>query len=145
MNDLIQQHLFRSKERMKRHADKKRTERQFQVGDMVFLKLQPYIQTSLAPRANQKLAFKYYGPFKVIARVGSVAYTLELPSYSAVHPTFHVSQLKKAVLPNTQVSPILPADVELPRVPAAILQRRQASIGEQVLVPWSDWPLEMAT
>jgi len=145
MNDLIQQYLFRSKERMKRHADKKRTERQFQVGDMVFLKLQPYIQTSLAPRANQKLAFKYYGPFKVIARVGSVAYTLELPSYSAVHPTFHVSQLKKAVLPNTQVSPILPADVELPRVPAAILQRRQTSTGEQVLVRWSDWPLEMAT
>jgi hypothetical protein len=47
MQRLIQQHLMRAQERMKRQADKHRPERQFNIGDMVFLKLQPYIQTSM--------------------------------------------------------------------------------------------------
>lgn len=104
MSDLILHHLARAKERMKRQADKHRSEQQFNVGDLVFVKLQPYVHTTLAHRANQKLAFKFFGPFKVLARVGMMAYTLELPPTSAVHPTFHVSQLKKAVLPGTIVS-----------------------------------------
>lgn len=91
VSELIQQHLHRAKEHMKRQADKNRSERHFEVGDLVFLRLQPYIQTTLAHRTNQKLAFKYFGPFKVIARVGTVAYTLELPPSCAIHPTFHVS------------------------------------------------------
>lgn len=141
MSDLIQQHLACAKERMKRQADKNRTERTFQVGDLVLVKLQPYVQTTLAPRSNQKLAFKYFGPFKITTRVGTVAYTLDLPSSSAVHPTFHVSQLKKVVLPGTPVSSLFPTDIDLPRVPTAILQRRRAPTaagdGEQVLVQWS--------
>jgi len=66
MNRLIQQHLFRAQNRMKMQADKKRSERSFAVGDSVYLKLQPYVQSSLAPRAHQKLAFKYFGPFSII-------------------------------------------------------------------------------
>jgi len=121
MNDLILQHLSRAKERMKRQADKNRSERQFQVGDMVFLKMQPYVQSTLAARANQKLAFKYYGPFKILARVGFVAYKLELPSPTSIHPVFYVSQLKQAILPGTLVTPSLPADIELHRIPEEIL------------------------
>jgi hypothetical protein len=56
-----------------------RSERQFEVGDMVFLKLQPYIQTSVAPRSNQKLAFKFFDPFKILSKVGQVAYKLDPP------------------------------------------------------------------
>jgi hypothetical protein len=96
---------------MKSQADKGRTERQFEVGDQVFLKLQPYIQSSIAPRANQKLSFKFFGPFKVLQRVGSVVYRLELPPASSVHPMFHVSQLKKAVGAGVQVSSLLPDEV----------------------------------
>jgi hypothetical protein len=55
-----------------------RTEKDFVVDDLVYLKLQPYIQSSVAPRSNQKLSFRYYGPFKVLARVGAVAYDLHL-------------------------------------------------------------------
>lgn len=56
MNDLLKQHLFRSKARMQKKADKHRSERPFEVGDQVFLKIQPYVQSSLAPRFNQKLS-----------------------------------------------------------------------------------------
>ena len=58
------------------------------------LKLQPYIQSSLAPYTKQKLAYKFYGPFLITARAGSVAYKPKLPKLSYVHPVFHVSQLK---------------------------------------------------
>jgi hypothetical protein len=52
MTDLLKQHLNRACVRMKNQADKERSERDFMVGDLVFLKLQPYVQSSLAPRAN---------------------------------------------------------------------------------------------
>ena len=100
MTDLIRQHLARAKERMKRQADKKRSERQFSVGDMVFVKLQPYVQSTLVPRSNQKLSFEFYGPFQITEHIGSMAYKLLLPGSAAIHPVFHVSQLKAMVLPH---------------------------------------------
>ena len=72
---------------MKTQADKRRSERTFDVGDLVYLKLQPYVQVSLAPRAHQKLSFKYFGPYNIPARVGSVAYKLELPPSSSTSPS----------------------------------------------------------
>lgn len=57
---------------MKTQADKKHTERVFQVGDKVFLKLQPYVQASVVHRSNHKLAFRYYGPYEIVQRIGEV-------------------------------------------------------------------------
>jgi hypothetical protein len=71
---------------MKSQADKHRRERVFAVGDRVFLRLQPYIQSSVARRSNRKLAFKFFGPFSVLARVGEVAYRLDLPPSSRRPP-----------------------------------------------------------
>jgi hypothetical protein len=91
------------KQRMKHHADKRRSERIFAVGDRVFLKLQPYLQSTVARRGTQKLAFKFFGPFTVMERIGEVAYKLDLPEHSRVHPVFHVSQLKQCLGPDQQV------------------------------------------
>ena len=86
MTDVIRQHLHRAKQRMKKNADEHRLERQFLVNDLVYVKIQPYIQSSLAQHANKKLSFKFFGPYRVLARVRSVAYRLELPASSSVHP-----------------------------------------------------------
>jgi hypothetical protein len=48
MQQLLQQNLLQAQKRMKHQADKHRTERHFEVGDFVYLRLLPYIQTSVA-------------------------------------------------------------------------------------------------
>jgi hypothetical protein len=53
---------------MKKYEDKKRSERIFMVGDMVYLKLQPFRHTSFDLYQNLKLTSKYYGPFKVLEK-----------------------------------------------------------------------------
>lgn len=76
---------------MKSQVDKNMTERVFVVGDLVFLKLQPYAQSSVVHRANHKVAFKFYGPYRISEKMGEVAYRLELPATSRIHPVFHAS------------------------------------------------------
>jgi hypothetical protein len=44
---------------------------------------------------NGKLAYKYFGPFKILKKVGEVAYQLDFPKEARIHSTFHVSLLKK--------------------------------------------------
>ncbi|XP_040244116.3 uncharacterized protein [Aegilops tauschii subsp. strangulata] len=136
IQDLIQQHLNRARQCMKHQADKKRSVRMFQVGDQVYLKLQPYIQTFVAPHANHKLSFKFYGPFTIIRKINDVAYELQLPASSTVHPVFHVSQLRQALLPGTVVTPMLPVCTDDLAVPVEILQtrwcKRRGEVVEQV-------------
>jgi hypothetical protein len=146
---LLQQHLERVRARMKHQADKNRIDRVFQVGDSVFLKLQPYVQSSVAPRAHHKLLFKYYGPYRVLERVGETAYRLQLPSGSHVHPVIHVSQLKRAVGAHCQVQPVLPTIDDQFAIPIRVLQRRFRQKGSvavpQGLIQWSDQPESLAT
>jgi hypothetical protein len=82
---------------MKSQADKNQSEWTFAAGDMVYMKLQPYVQTSVAARSNKKLSFRFYGPFRVLQRIGEVAYKLELPQGTKIHPVLHVSQLKRHI------------------------------------------------
>lgn len=144
LNEVVRDHLQRAQLRMKQHADKNRLERQFKEGDLVYLKLQPYIQSSVVARSNQKLSFRYYGPYKVLARVGPVAYRLELPSDARVHPVVHVSQLKQHVAPTVQVQSDLSdltVDPNLVVSPVAFtdsrLVLRGASMINQVRVQWN--------
>lgn len=126
---------------MKAQADKHRSDRVFQTGEWVYLKAQPYVQTSLATRSSNKLAFRFFGPYKILSKIGAAAYKLELPQSCQVHLVFHVSQPKRAVPQDTAVSSELPDQSNQLQVPLTILDRRlhqqNDTVIPQVLVKWS--------
>lgn len=80
LSDLLYHQLHRAQQRMKHQADKGRSERSFKIGDQVYLKLQPFVQSSVVARGNNKLSFCYFGPYTMLAKVGQVAYSLSCPS-----------------------------------------------------------------
>lgn len=147
---LLKFHLMRVQHRMKQQADEHRSERSFEIGDFVYVKLQPYRQKSVVGRTNQKISPKYYGPYKVLDRHGTVAYKLELPASSQIHPVFHVSQLKGPV-GNVTVATQLPSVVrdDQVRVPESCLGRkmvkRHDKAATMVLIKWVNETEEEAT
>lgn len=144
--------MTKAQARIKYYVDNKRTNREFAVGDMVYLKLQPYRQTFLALRKNLKLSSKYYGPYAITARIDVVAYRLALPPESKVHPVFHVSLLKKKKDDRLMVQSTLlstGSDGQFWVQPVAILQRqmvkRNNTTAVRVLVQWFNLPSEDTT
>ncbi|XP_076916526.1 uncharacterized protein LOC143576282 [Bidens hawaiensis] len=133
---------------MKQYADKHRSERVFAKGDSVYLKLRSFVQSSIKTQKYSKIGPKFYGPFLILEKIGAVAYKLDLPADSQIHPVFHVSLLKKAHgnhLPNIP----LPASPKFMFQPRAIvdkrLVRRGTKLVHQVLVHWHGVPLTDAT
>lgn len=135
---------------MQQFADQHRTDREFEIGDKVFVKLQPYRQSSMVCLSNQKLALKYYDPYEILDRCGKVAYKLKLPATSLVHAVFHVSQLKEAVgrLLSSSELPTVLMDVDV-KEPEMVLERkmvkRQNKAATMVLVKWKGQGHEEAT
>jgi hypothetical protein len=72
-SQVIKDTLIKAQARIKQHADKNRTDKEFSVGDMVYLKLQPYRYTSLSTHRCLKLHSKFYGPFRILNRIGKAA------------------------------------------------------------------------
>jgi hypothetical protein len=89
--EMLKEQLAKAQNRMKMQANVNRAKRSFQVGDQVLLKIQPYAQFSLVNRPFPKLAYKYFGPYEILEKLGSVPYKLQLPEGCRVHPIFHVS------------------------------------------------------
>ena len=113
---------------MKQQANKHRSKRSFDVGDWVFLWLKPYKQISLKQaKKDNKLSPKYYGPYKVLKNIGTMAYRLELPASSQLHPIFHVSCLKKVIGEKILVQTIFPELDEEGKIilePEAVMETR---------------------
>ncbi|KAF7152598.1 hypothetical protein RHSIM_Rhsim01G0083100 [Rhododendron simsii] len=129
-----------------------RSERVFEVGDWVYLKLQPFRQVTVAFSRNANLAPKYFGPYQVVKKVRPVAYELELPPYFKIHPVFHVSLLKKKLGQDAVVQTELPLVREVGQMqlePVAILDRRLVKQHNRpvtkVLIQWSNSIPEDAT
>ena len=102
----IRERLKASRDRQKSYADKRRKPLEFQVGDHVLLKVSPW-KGLIRFGKRGKLNPRYIGPFEILARIGPVAYKLRLPQeLHNVHPTFHVSNLKKCLSDETLVVPL---------------------------------------
>ncbi|GJV53995.1 putative reverse transcriptase domain-containing protein, partial [Tanacetum coccineum] len=93
----IKSRIQAARDRQKSYADVRRKPLEFQVGDKVMLKVSPW-KGVIRFGKRGKLNPRYIGSFKIIAKVGTVAYRLKLPDkLSRVHSTFHVSNLKKCL------------------------------------------------
>ncbi|KAK9119174.1 hypothetical protein Scep_017267 [Stephania cephalantha] len=108
----------------------------FAVDEWVWLRLQPYKHKSVAHQRSYKLAKRFYGPFRAVARIREVAYKLKLPSYAQIHDVFNVSLLKKFFrVPAGTMHP-LPTEFDGPHplvAPVSILDSHFIlSLGRQV-------------
>ena len=103
-------------------------------------------------KEDNKLSAKYYGSYKVLQKIGTMAYKLELPTASQVHPIFHVSCLKKVIGDKIPVQTILPELDDEGKIilePEAIKEERtrhprNRSILEY-LIKWKNLPAEDLT
>ncbi|KAJ9539506.1 LOW QUALITY PROTEIN: hypothetical protein OSB04_032239 [Centaurea solstitialis] len=149
--ELIREHLKTAQSRQKSYADKRRSDLEFSVGDKVLLKVSPW-KGVIRFRKRGKLGPRFIGPFKVVARLGKVAYRLELPpELSLIHDTFHVSQLRKCLADESAHIPIddIQVDERLNYVerPIAILERKTKSLRNKEIGLWehrkgSEWTWE---
>ena len=140
---ILRTNLQLAQDRMKKFADIKRTARSFNIGDLVYLRLQPYKQQSVVQRRNLKLSPRFYGPYRVLEKIGTVAYRLELPPEAKIHPVFHVSCLKEKLGERHQLVVTLPPadkDGVIRPEPEEILHRRlkkkKNHAVTEVLVKW---------
>ncbi|GJZ10397.1 putative mitochondrial protein [Tanacetum coccineum] len=111
----------------------------------------PYRQIAIGQNVQHKLSPKYYGAFKVLKKVGQVAYKLELPSSAQVHSVFHVSQLKKCKAKGIVIGifPHCQDDGLIAATPVVVLDRRMVKkknrVAVQLLVQWANCSKDDAT
>jgi hypothetical protein len=100
----------------------------------------------------KKLNLRFYGPYRVIRRVGEVAYELELPEGRNIHNVFHVSYLKKVVgqqINTSEELPPLDEEGQLELLLEEVLKQRECRLRNMVtkecLIRWRGLPVEDAT
>ncbi|GKV30882.1 hypothetical protein SLEP1_g39653 [Rubroshorea leprosula] len=91
--DVAKVYLDKASKKMKKWADKERRPLEFQVGDLVMVKL-PAQQFKAYRQVHKGLVRRYEGPYSVLGKVGKVSYRVDLPPRLKIHPVFHVSMLK---------------------------------------------------
>ena len=107
--------LRKAQDTQKHHANLRRRDLEFSPDDMVLLDSEHVTVDNQRNRPSKKLAAKYIGPYRVLERIGAVAYKLELPDSMRIHPVFHVSRLKTYTDPSS-FSPLRAPDNRPPPV-----------------------------
>jgi len=147
---LLHHKLLKAQSCMKAVADTHCRDQEYQVGDWVLVKLRQHRQSSATGTTYSKLTKCYYGPFQVTERMGKVAYKLQLPEHSRIHPVFHCSLLKPYVASNTPTDaadlPPMAVDNHHVITPLAIVASKlipsEFSPKKMVLIQWKGMPLE---
>ena len=103
-------------------------------------------------KKDNKLSPKYYGPYKVLKNIGTMAYKVELLDSLRVHPVLHVSCLKKVIGENLPIQTILPELDEEGKIilePKAVMETRTRQLGNQsiseYLIKWKNLPTKDST
>jgi hypothetical protein len=141
LQTFLHENLVEAQNRYKHYADQKRTETPFKVGDKVWL-LRKNITTR---RPCRKLDIKRIGPFKILERIGSEAWRLELtPAFKDLHPVFHSSLLEPHhanTIPNRiePPPPVVEIDGETEYEVEEILDVRKRGRGIQYLIKWKGY------
>jgi hypothetical protein len=148
----LKNNLQQASNRMKQLADKKRRDCVYEVDDWVFLRLQPYRQSTVFRHAHQKLASHFFGPYQILEHVGAVAYKLALPDTARVHPVFPVSLLEPKVGETSSMLPDLPPFVanHTPQLTPLLIRdyrwvKQGAKYVPEALVQWKSLTPEEAT
>ncbi|KAL4291663.1 hypothetical protein GQ457_14G020350 [Hibiscus cannabinus] len=150
---LIRERLKAAFDRQKSYADLRRRDVEFEVGDEVFLKVSPWRKVLRFGRKG-KLSPRFIGPYRIIRRIGPVAYKLELPpELSRIHDVFHVSVLKRyhgdpsRVLSTDEVE--IRPDLSFVEEPVEVIAQEDRMLDgetvEMVKVLWRNRSLDEAT
>ncbi|WVZ98121.1 hypothetical protein U9M48_043599 [Paspalum notatum var. saurae] len=134
----IRDRLEQAQQYQKNQHDRRHREVVFSPGQWVWLRLLHRPAASLDVRGRGKLGPRFYGPFKVLERIGEVAYRLLLPKGARLHNVFHVGLLKPYNGDEPVDTPDLPP-VHHGRVcllPQHVLRGRMARGVSEVLVHW---------
>ena len=150
---VIRARLKAAQDRQKSYYDKKHREVNFEVGDLVYLKVSPW-KGILRFGKKGKLSPRYIGPYEITERIGLLAYRLDLPpELSRIHNVFHISMLRKYVPHHSHVirpEPVeLQADLTYATEPVQILSREVKQLRSKqiplVKVQWQNQYREEAT
>jgi len=133
----LKEKMKEAQDRAKNYADKRRKDLEFAIDDLVYLKMITF-KGRVRISGRRKLDPRYLGPFKIIERVGKVAYKLELPTaMDAFHNVFHVSQLKKCLTDQDVIVPEIPSDLgtnlTLETRPVRILDRMEKAMRKKTI------------
>ena len=150
---VIRERMKAAQDRQKSQADAKRQDREFSIGEHVFLKVSPWRGVKRFGKRG-KLSPRFVGPFEILDRVGNLAYRVALPpDWEQMHNVFHVSLLRRYVRDPSHViqyERVQPsADLSYEEVPVEILDRREQKLRTKVVplvkVLWRNHAVEEAT
>jgi hypothetical protein len=136
----IKQHLLQAQALMKQAHDMKHRDLEFVVGEWAWLCLNQRAAAAIRSGSQSKIGPKYYGPYIVQERIGSVAYKLQLPPQARIHNVFHVTFLKKFEGAPPTAPPPLPQIVRGRVVlqPERAVRTRPTATSWEILVQWQD-------